>query len=176
MFINRNFLKLCWIGYLLFQWRLDSYQPHGESPPRAKKAKQKNQQFSNVNKEAAKCFKNPKVNFKIHQHGFVSGERWVKIKNVFKNPSAVSGQAEILKLWRQRSGRGRKGSSWRRKGECCKRNLESKASNQRNLESKDNQPTNQNNQRRRGRCGRKKAMVWMRRWPGKTAAWISWPA
>ena len=167
MFINRNFLKLCWIEYLLFQWRLDSYQPYGESSPRDKKAEQKNQQFSIVNKEAAKCFKNPKVNFKVHQHGFVSGKRWVTIKNMFKNPSAVSGQAEILKLWRRRSGRGKKNSSG---------NLESKPSNQRNLESKPDQPTNQNSQRRRGRCGRKKAMVWMRRWPGKTAAWISWPA
>ena len=166
---------LCLIEYLPFQWRLDCYQPYDESSPRAKKAEQKSQQFSNIkrkatryfNKETTWCFKNPKTNFKVHQHGFVSGERWVTMKKMYsKNLSAVSGQVEILKLWRRRSGKGRKNSSWKRRGDCCRRNLESKA----------NQPTNQNNQRRRGRCGRKKAMVWMRRWPGKTAAWISWPA
>ena len=84
MFINWNFLKLCWIEYLLFQWRLDSYQPYDESSPRAKKAKQKSQQFSNINKEDAKCFKNPKTYFKVHQHGFVPGERWVTMKMFLK--------------------------------------------------------------------------------------------
>ena len=87
----------------------------------------------------------------------VKGE-YVMIR-VCRERSFCPGQGEILRLWRQWSGR-RGRSSWRRRGGGCRRNLGRKKPHK----------------MRRGGLRRKRAQVWMKRWPGKTAAWISWPA
>ena len=77
-----------------FQWRHPSSQPSVENSPRAKNKSHKSQHSSTVNNKKAtryfnnkttRCFKNTKINFKIHQHGFVSGERWVRIKMCWEN-------------------------------------------------------------------------------------------
>ena len=79
--------------FFFFQRRHASSHPCAENSAKAKNKSNKSPHFTYANatryfnNETTRCVKNPKIYFKIHQHCFVSGKRWVKIKigNFFFN-------------------------------------------------------------------------------------------